>query len=204
MTTAARARALSPRKRPTQTRSIALVEAILDASAQVLEAEGLDALTTNLAASRAGVSIGSLYQYFPNRDAILASLMIRSETALRNRVTTALTLTPPGDLDQGIRLVVAAALDHHRAAPRLCAILEQEERRLGPLAKDELAGAEESMAGFVRAFLERAGRKADDGVVRELELVGQALIAEALRTGRIGDEAERRIAAVLASCAVTA
>ncbi|MET4685027.1 TetR/AcrR family transcriptional regulator [Brevundimonas faecalis] len=204
MTAAARPRALSPRKRPTQARSIALVDAILDASAQILEAEGLDALTTNLAATRAGVSIGSLYQYFPNRDAILASLMIRSEATLRSRVTTALSQTPPGDLNQGIRLVVAAAMDHHRAAPRLCAILEQEERRLGPLAKDELAGAEENMAGFVRAFLERAGRKAEDQVVRELELVGQALIAEALRTGRIGEDAERRIADVLASCAATA
>lgn len=195
--------ALSPRKRPAQARSIALVEAILDASAQVLETEGLEALTTNLVAIRAGVSIGSLYQYFPNRDAILANLMTRSEAALRARVTTALAQAGPGGLTEGLRLVVAAALDHHRASPRLCAILEQEERRLGPLAKDDLVGAEESMTGFVRGFLERSGLQADDWIVRELELVGQTLIAEALRNGRIDEAAEHRITAILASCAAT-
>lgn len=58
---------LSPRKRPRQERSRRTVEAILDAAARVFETVGPNAATTNAIAERAGVSVGSLYQYFPNK-----------------------------------------------------------------------------------------------------------------------------------------
>ena len=63
-----------PRKRPLQARSKVTVSAILEAATQILAAEGELTLTTKLVAERAGVSIGTLYQYFPNRDAILLAL----------------------------------------------------------------------------------------------------------------------------------
>jgi AcrR family transcriptional regulator len=66
--------ATSPRKRPRQERSRETVRAILEAAARVFEAEGLDGATTDRIAARAGVSVGSLYQYFPNKDALLAAL----------------------------------------------------------------------------------------------------------------------------------
>jgi len=72
------------RRSPRQVRSVQTVEAIFEAAAQVLEAEGLAALSTNRVAERAGTSIGTLYQYFPNRDAILIA-MARRELA-RDRV----------------------------------------------------------------------------------------------------------------------
>ena len=65
---------IEPRKRPRQARSRALVEAILDAAAHILAQHGREALTTNAVAVKAGVSVGSLYQYFPNRDAIIAAV----------------------------------------------------------------------------------------------------------------------------------
>src|SRR5262250_3813203 len=61
------------RETPSQARSAWTVDLILEAAAQVLEARGEDALTTKTVAERAGVSIGTLYQYFPNRDAILVA-----------------------------------------------------------------------------------------------------------------------------------
>ncbi|MDP2271615.1 MAG: TetR/AcrR family transcriptional regulator [Archangium sp.] len=64
-----------PRKAPTQERSRQLVEALMQATARILEREGWDALTTNRVASEAGVSVGSLYQYFPNRDALVSALV---------------------------------------------------------------------------------------------------------------------------------
>ena len=64
-----------PRKRPQQDRSRITVEAVLEAAAQVLEADGYDALTTNAVAERAGVSIGTLYQYFPDKAAVVAGLV---------------------------------------------------------------------------------------------------------------------------------
>ncbi len=66
-----------PRKSPVQERSKKTVEFILDAAAQIFTERGFAGGTTNHIAARAGVSIGSLYQYFPNKDAIMVGLMER-------------------------------------------------------------------------------------------------------------------------------
>lgn len=64
-----------PRKRPTQERSQRTVDAILQAAAQVFTRRGYAGTTTNHIAERAGVSIGSLYEYFPSKDALLVALL---------------------------------------------------------------------------------------------------------------------------------
>jgi AcrR family transcriptional regulator len=78
---------LEPRKIPRQGRSRATVDAILDAAAEGIAGRGYAALTTNAISERAGVSIGTLYEYFPNREAIAASLasraFLRTEAAMR-------------------------------------------------------------------------------------------------------------------------
>ena len=66
-----------PRKTPQQSRSVATVEAIYDATIQVLLKEGPDRLTTVHVAQRAGVSVGTLYQYFPNKQALLFAVLER-------------------------------------------------------------------------------------------------------------------------------
>lgn len=65
-------------KIPKQPRSVAMVHDILDASLQIIREEGLSQMSTNRVAERAGISIGSMYQYFANRDTILAGLIERS------------------------------------------------------------------------------------------------------------------------------
>jgi len=72
-----RSESLSPRKRPKQRRSRVTIETIFEATIQVLLANGLDGITTIQIADRAGVSIGSLYQYFPNKRALLAAVVKR-------------------------------------------------------------------------------------------------------------------------------
>lgn len=69
-----------PRRAPKQQRSLATRDAIFEAVAQILEREGEGALNTNRIAERAGVSVGTLYQYFPNKNAILAA-MAKTEMA---------------------------------------------------------------------------------------------------------------------------
>jgi len=64
-----------PRKLPIQARSTASVDAILDATVQVLLRVGKERLTTTLVAARAGVSVGTLYQYFPNKSALLRTAL---------------------------------------------------------------------------------------------------------------------------------
>lgn len=70
-------RMAEPRKRPMQQRSRELVERILDAAARIFDAAGYHDTTTNHVADEAGVSVGSLYQYFPNKDALLVGLADR-------------------------------------------------------------------------------------------------------------------------------
>jgi AcrR family transcriptional regulator len=193
---------LNLRKRPTQARSAALVDAILQAAAQVIEAHGEPGFTTNRVAERAGVSIGSLYQYFPNRDVILAKLVIRAEAQLRGRVEA--ILAQADDLPSGLSSMVAAAFEHYLAAPRLHATLAQAETRLGPLVKEELAGVEARMSDLIAAFLARVapGRlAANPALPGELEAVGHGLVALALRERRMDGEAQARIAAILMACA---
>ena len=72
-----RAESLDPRKKPLQRRSRVTIDAIFEATIQVLLANGLEGITTIQIADRAGVSVGSLYQYFPNKNALLAAIVKR-------------------------------------------------------------------------------------------------------------------------------
>ena len=71
---------LEPRKSPVQARSAASVDAILEATIQVLLSIGKEQLTTTKVALRAGVSVGTLYQYFPNKSSLLQAVLRRHLT----------------------------------------------------------------------------------------------------------------------------
>lgn len=117
---------VQPRKHPSQARSRALVASLMQATARILMREGWDALTTNGVARAAGVSVGSLYQYFPNKDALMRSLVeswveeaMASLAALRQQLADV-------PVDECIRRLVRAALDLTRInAPLHRAILAQ-------------------------------------------------------------------------------
>lgn len=111
-----------PRKRPRQARSRALVEAVLDAAAQILAQHGREALTTNAVALKAGVSIGSLYQYFPNRDAVIAAVADRHSHRIYHHVAD-LDLREETTLEGAVTRIVAALFAAHRIDPALhCAL----------------------------------------------------------------------------------
>jgi len=79
-------RKLEPRKAPSQERSRAKVEQILQATHQLLESQGLEKLTTNAIAKQAGMSVGSLYQYFPNKQAVIFELYQRWLNSVREEL----------------------------------------------------------------------------------------------------------------------
>src|SRR5215510_7358974 len=80
---------LTPRKSPRQGRSIATVDAIFEATIQVLLSDGLIRLNTTRVAGRAGVSVGTLYQYFPNKQALLFAVMEQHLAMLADAVEKA-------------------------------------------------------------------------------------------------------------------
>ena len=95
-TKGARRARLSPRKSPRQERSRATVEAILEATTDILIRQGAGRLTTNRIAERAGVNIASLYQYFPGKEAIVAELRRRHGADQRTALRQVLAGTRPG------------------------------------------------------------------------------------------------------------
>ena len=117
----ARQHKLKPRKNPRQRRAKETVEAILTAAAQVFEARGYARGTTDRIATRAGVSVGSLYQYFPNKDAILVALAERHVDRGTALVRAMLASTPASAaaLEPWLRCLLTALLAQHRAQPRL-------------------------------------------------------------------------------------
>lgn len=87
MPTARRPAAPATRRRqPTQERAQRTIEAIFEATAQIVEADGDAALTTNKVAQRAGFSIGTLYQYFPSKEAILLAMIQRERRRVMDRL----------------------------------------------------------------------------------------------------------------------
>jgi AcrR family transcriptional regulator len=113
-------RALRPRKTPAQDRAKATVEAILEAGAYILIKDGWEKFTTNRVAERAGVNIASLYQYFPNKDAIAAELQRRHiEKARDSSPDVILQLRSQANLRDAMKILIDAAIAEHRTNPRL-------------------------------------------------------------------------------------
>lgn len=121
-----RSRPTSARKRPSQARSQFTVEAILDAAAQVFEAHGYAAGTTNRIAERAGVSIGSVYEYFPNKDAIVVALAERELEREREEILEVLERSADERLDRLLREFVETLVGFHARSPALHRILFDE------------------------------------------------------------------------------
>jgi AcrR family transcriptional regulator len=101
-------RHLDARKRPRQARSVTTVEAIFEATIQVLLREGIHRLTTTRVAERAGVSVGTMYQYFPHKQALLYALNERYLDLLAERVEAACRLQHGATTNAMIEALVTA------------------------------------------------------------------------------------------------
>jgi AcrR family transcriptional regulator len=102
---------LEPRKSPVQARSTASVEAILEATIQVLLKVGKERLTTTRVAARAGVSVGTLYQYFPNKSALLQAALKRHLAHVTEAVELACKQQKGGTVQQMVTALVMAFLE---------------------------------------------------------------------------------------------
>lgn len=123
-----------PRKQAAQRRSRATVDALVEATARILVKEGFDKASTNHIAETAGVSIGSLYQYYPNKEALVVAVLERHHEALMRIVRATLADITSLPLHQGVRLLVAAAIEAHGVEPALHRVLSEQIPRLGRLA----------------------------------------------------------------------
>src|SRR5580658_3884139 len=101
------------RREPKQRRAHQTVEAVLDAVSRVLKREGVKAVTTNRIAEVAGVSIGSVYQYFPDKRAIFVALHERHIQEIDRLVEAKLVENATSSLEKLIRAMIEAMIDAH-------------------------------------------------------------------------------------------
>ena len=147
-------RPLAPRKTPRQARAHDTVAAILRAAAQVFSQVGYAAGTTNRIAERAGVSIGSLYEYFPNKDALLVALVeahVREGEAALFATADAAAVRS-GDLPTAVRAFVEAMVALHARDVALHRVLF-EEAPLPRSVRRLLVGVESRIVAHLTTFL---------------------------------------------------
>lgn len=196
------------RRTPRQGRAEATVAAIFDATFQLLEAEGLDSLTTNRIAQRAGVSIGTLYQYFSGKSAILAAMAQGRAEAARGRIAETLISAPQlGSVRPIVQALMttfegtpetrkvlldalfgaggdAVMLHHHQAF--LAAIAGRAELQLD-LSPESLFVLTHAVAGLLRAAAAEPDLSLSPAVLEdELVLLMESYLSALIARGRRG------------------
>jgi AcrR family transcriptional regulator len=121
-----RLKAVPRRRNPQQLRARQTVDAVLDAVIRILKREGFAAITTNHIAEVAGVSIGSVYQYFPHKRAIFTALHQRHIDAIDRLINATLVEHASSSLDDLMRAMIGAMIDAHTIDPELYDLLASE------------------------------------------------------------------------------
>jgi AcrR family transcriptional regulator len=174
---------ISSRKQPQQARSTELVATILEAAVQVLAREGAQRFTTARVAEKAGVSVGSLYQYFPNKAAILFRLQSdewRQTTDLMRQILWDAGSPPPERLRRLVHAFVRSECEE--AQMRVALSDAAPLYRDAPEAREVRASGDETIGVFMREALPHAPQAvrelAGDLVTSTLAQVGKAFSEE--------------------------
>jgi AcrR family transcriptional regulator len=195
------------RRRPVQGRSQATVEALLEAAAQILARHGAEAATTNAIAERAGVSIGSLYQYFADREALVDELTARHIAQMQAVMLGVLQEPEVRAIGEQAVRIVRAILAAHRVNPRLHQALHQLLPVRGMSAIDRFeAHMEQVVEALLVAREGLAPATAERTAVVLVRTIG-GLVRTSLRRdpGRFEDPAvERALARMIVDCVTAA
>lgn len=156
---------IEPRKSPRQRRARETVDAILRATEQVLASDGYARASTNRIAEVAGVSVGSLYQYFPNKDALISAVTEEHTRAMRDLLIDTAMRYRDAPLADGVRYFVRGMIAAHTIDPALHRALVQQLLQLG---LEPLRAAQTEARTLVAAWL---------GTRAELRLADPAITA---------------------------
>jgi AcrR family transcriptional regulator len=137
------------RKNPQQARSGALVDALVEATVRVLSADGYKGATTKRIAQVAGVSVGSLYQYFPNKEALVYAVSQRHYEDLLGRLAL-ISLAPTRQLREAVAEFVQCMIDGHALDPEVHRAVTEQMLRLGP---DSYAETQQRALAMVEGLL---------------------------------------------------
>jgi AcrR family transcriptional regulator len=161
----------NPRKTASQKRSRLTVDALLEATARILVKDGYDGASTNKIAATAGVSIGSLYQYFPSKEALVAGVIERHAQDLMQVARDTFLKAATQPIEVAARELVTAGINAHRVDPKLHRVLAEEVPHTGRGAT--IDSVQQSGGAFLRSYLE-AHR--DEIEVADLDLAAFMLV----------------------------
>lgn len=136
---------------PKQQRAQFTVAAILEAATHVFSEKGLQKATTNEIAERAGVSIGSLYQYFPNKQSLIAALTQQHLTEMTEEITKGMEGSLELDLEQSVEQLVRLMIDAHSVNPDLHRVLIEDSKEL--LAESVIKDFETKLFNLAQGYL---------------------------------------------------
>jgi AcrR family transcriptional regulator len=140
-----------------------MVEAILDATTRILVKDGYVGLTTNGVAERAGISIGSLYQYFPNRDALITGVARRYSDKMKSELSEILVETKSDGLSAALSAMITGIAARNATNPKLNHILNHELPKLGNMEwRDDIAARSLAIAESLLAAHKYELRKGID------------------------------------------
>lgn len=114
------------RKAPTQDRARATVEALLDATERLLVDEGYDKASTNRIAAKAGVSVGSLYQYFDSKDALVRAVGERHHEEIMGVLAAAAAEVAGRPLEEMVERIISSMVEAHAMHPELHRVLTEQ------------------------------------------------------------------------------
>lgn len=143
---------MKPRKQHRQERSKVTVTAILDATTHILIDDGYEAMNTNRVAEKAGVSIRSLYQYFPDKKSLVAALRQRHAEQMKDCLQSALKNISPESIDNTVSEMVHAVFQAHLIEPQLHKVLHSEVPE--PVLYDQETTLEEDFRNIVISLLQ--------------------------------------------------
>ncbi len=143
---------VEPRKSPKQARSRAVVEALIEATARVLVEDGYDRASTNRIAKVAGVSVGSLYQYFPNKEALVLAVVDRHLERVATLMGGLAQELADAPLEEAVTATIEALIATHQVDSDLHIALEQQVHHLAhPRFRQVRAGTTALLAGWLAA-----------------------------------------------------
>lgn len=190
----------SPRKSPRQDRSKATVDILIKAMTRVLIKDGWEAASTNRVAQEAGVSVGSLYQYFPSKEALVLEVMERHATRIQAQFQARMAELSSVSFETAVRELVQMMIATHQLNPGLHRVLIEQVPKVGALGKlEELNRVYERMLASMMEWYR------EDIEVKDLSTAAYIVVQTAvglchhavcerpqlLQSGKLGEHLER-------------
>ena len=172
------------RRKPVQERSQSTVDAILTAGARVLVERGYAKTTTNYVAQIAGVSIGSLYQYFGNKDELVLAIINQHAESILELLRTTMTDLADVSISMAVRTFVDAMISAHSVDPKLHRVCLEQILNLG---LEHLLTLRDTATELVKAYL---SSKKDQIIITDIETASYVLVVtvdSVIHSAFIGD-----------------